>query len=159
MTDISEPIEDSPPRPLGRRLLPILLPVLALAAGFGVTYTGLLSPLSLLGPSTQAPAPQAAPVAVFLDVPRIILTIPGERTQTLALAVVVEIDPAAADTARLLMPRITDSFNGFLSQVDPMAFSRRGILEIIREELATRTRFILGEAAVRDLLITEFRIQ
>lgn len=157
MTDISEPIEDSPPRPLGRRLLPILLPVLALAAGFGVTYTGLLSPLSLLAPA--APAPQAAPVAVFLDVPRIILTIPGERTQTLALAVVVEIDPAAADTARLLMPRIADSFNGFLSQVDPVAFSRRGILEIIREELATRTRFILGESAVRDLLITEFRIQ
>lgn len=157
MTDISEPIEDSPPRPLGRRLLPILLPVLALAAGFGVTYPGLLSPLSLLAPA--APAPQAAPVAVFLDVPRIILTIPGERTQTLALAVVVEIDPAAADTARLLMPRIADSFNGFLSQVDPVAFSRRGILEIIREELATRTRFILGEAAVRDLLITEFRIQ
>lgn len=157
MTDISEPIEDSPPRPLGRRLLPILLPVLALAAGFGVTYTGLLSPLSLLAPA--APAPQAAPVAVFLDVPRIILTIPGERTQTLALAVVVEIDPAAADTARLLMPRIADSFNGFLSQVDPVAFSRRGILEIIREELATRTRLILGEATVRDLLITEFRIQ
>lgn len=157
MTDISEPIEDSPPRPLGRRLLPILLPVLALAAGFGVTYTGLLSPLSLLAPA--APAPQAAPVAVFLDVPRIILTIPGERTQTLALAVVVEIDPAAADTARLLMPRIADSFNGFLSQVDPVAFSRRGILEIIREELATRTRFILGETALRDLLITEFRIQ
>lgn len=157
MTDISEPIEDSPPRPLGRRLLPILLPVLALAAGFSITYTGLLSPLSLLAPA--APVPQAAPVAVFLDVPRIILTIPGERTQTLALAVVVEIDPAAADTARLLMPRIADSFNGFLSQVDPVAFSRRGILEIIREELATRTRFILGEAAVRDLLITEFRIQ
>lgn len=157
MTDISEPIEDSPPRPLGRRLLPILLPVLALAAGFGVTYTGLLSPLSLLAPA--APAPQAAPVAVFLDMPRIILTIPGQRTQTLALAVVVEIDPAAADTARLLMPRIADSFNGFLSQVDPVAFSRRGILEIIREELATRTRFILGESAVRDLLITEFRIQ
>lgn len=157
MTDISEPIEDSPPRPLGRRLLPILLPVLALAAGFGVTYTGLLSPLSLLAPA--APPPQAAPVAVFLDVPRIILTIPGERTQTLALAVVVEIDPAATDTARLLMPRIADSFNGFLSHVDPVAFSRRGILEIIREELATRTRFILGEAAVRDLLITEFRIQ
>ncbi|WP_415392323.1 flagellar basal body-associated FliL family protein [Paracoccus sp. SJTW-4] len=157
MTDISEPIEDSPPRPLGRRLLPILLPVLALAAGFGVTYTGLLSPLSLLAPA--ASPPQAAPVAVFLDVPRIILTIPGERTQTLALAVVVEIDPAAADTARLLMPRIADSFNGFLSQVDPVAFSRRGILEIIREELATRTGFILGEAAVRDLLITEFRIQ
>ena len=71
----------------------------------------------------------------------------------------VEIDPAQADTANLLLPRITDSFNSLLSQVDPVAFSRRGILEIIREELATRSRLILGDAAVRDLLITEFRIQ
>ena len=47
----------------------------------------------------------------------------------------------------------------FLSQVDASAFGRRGILEIVRGELATRTSFILGEAAVRDLLITEFRIQ
>jgi len=159
MTDISEPIEESPPRPLGKRLGPIILPVLALAAGFGATYAGLLSPLSLFAPPAAAPPALAAPDAVFLDVPRIILTIPGERTQTLALAVVIEIDPAAAETARLLMPRITDSFNGFLSQVDSVAFSRRGILEIIREELATRTRLILGDAAVRDLLITEFRIQ
>ena len=57
------------------------------------------------------------------------------------------------------MPRITDSYNGFLSQIDAAAFSRRGILEILRAELATRTRFVLGDAALRDLLITEFRIQ
>ena len=44
-------------------------------------------------------------------------------------------------------------------RIDAAAFSRRGILEIIRAELATRTRFVLGDAAVRDLLITEFRIQ
>jgi len=158
MTDISEPIEDVPRKSLGKRLLPIMLPVLALAVGFGASYSGLLSPLSMLA-APSAPATQTPPDVVFLDVPRIILTIPGERTQTLALAAVIEVEPAAAATAHLLMPRITDSFNGFLSQIDAAAFSRRGILEIIREELATRTRFILGDTAVRDLLITEFRIQ
>ena len=39
------------------------------------------------------------------------------------------------------------------------ALDRRGILEILRAEMATRARFVLGDQAVRDLLITEFRIQ
>lgn len=160
MTDISAPTDVSPPRPLLRRMLPIALPVLALAAGLGTTLTGLWSPVSLLRPAE--PATEAAPAAsaaTFLDVPRIVLTIPGERTQTLALSVIIEVEPGALGQARLLMPRILDSYNGFLSQIDAAAFSRRGILEIVRGELATRTGFILGEAAIRDLLITEFRIQ
>ena len=163
MTDISAPPEALPPKPLLRRLLPLSLPVLALAAGLGTTFTGLWSPLSLLGgaePAAEAAADpaHAAPAATFLDVPRIVLTLPGERTQTLALSVIIEVEPEALGQARLLRPRIEDSYNGFLSQIDPAAFSRRGILEIVRGELATRTGFILGEAAVRDLLITEFRI-
>ena len=160
MTDISEPLDASPPRPLLKRLLPVLLPVLALGAGVGSTATGLWSPLSLLRAAEPAAVEtQGGQAATFLDVPRLVLTLPGERTQTLALAVTLEVEPASLSQARLLMPRITDSFNGFLSQIDPAAFSRRGILEIMRGELATRTRFILGDAALRDLLITEFRIQ
>ena len=160
MTDISEPLDASSPRPLLKRLLPVLLPVLALAAGAGTTVTGLWSPMAMLRPAEPAPAEvQAPPAATFLDVPRIVLTLPGERTQTLALAVTLEVAPEALAQARLLMPRITDSYNGFLSQIDAAAFSRRGILEILRGELATRTRFVLGDSALRDLLITEFRIQ
>lgn len=159
MTDISASPQTLA-RPLLRRLLPLALPVVALAAGLGTTFTGLWSPLSLLGPAE--PAAEAMPVtpaATFLDVPRMVLTLPGERTQTLAMSVIVEIDPQALEQARLLMPRLLDSYTGFLSQIDAAAFSRRGILEILRGELATRTRFILGEAALRDILITEFRIQ
>ena len=160
MTDISEPLDASPSRPLLKRLFPLLLPVAALGAGLGTTATGLWSPLAMLRPAESAPAEaQEGPAATFLDVPRLVLTIPGERTQTLALSVTLDVDPQALAQARLLMPRITDSYNGFLSQIDAAAFGRRGILEILRAELATRTRFILGDAAVRDLLITEFRIQ
>ena len=160
MTDISEPLDAPPPRPLLKRLLPVLLPVLALAAGLGSTVTGLWSPLSMLHPAAPAPMEAQQPAAAtFLDVPRLVLTLPGERTQTLALAITLEVEPASLSQARMLMPRITDSYNGFLSQIDAAAFSRRGILDILRGELATRTRFILGDTALRDLLITEFRIQ
>lgn len=159
MTDISGPLGALPPKPLLKRLFPVLLPALALAAGLGSTVAGLWSPLAMLRPSEPGPAETQAASATFLDVPRIVLTIPGERTQTLALAVTLEVEPASLAQARLLMPRITDSYNGFLSQIEAAAFSRRGILEILRAELATRTRFILGDTAVRDLLVTEFRIQ
>ena len=36
---------------------------------------------------------------------------------------------------------------------------KRGILDIVRDELATRAVFVLGDKAFSDILITEFRIQ
>lgn len=160
MTDTADATVAEPGKSRIGRLMPLLLPVLALGGGAASTYLGFWSPLALIS-SSEAPAePHAAgPEIAFVDVPRIVLTVPGERTQTLALTVMIEVAPEAKAQALALMPRITDSYNGFLSRIDSSAFSRRGILEIIRAELATRTRFVLGDDAVRDLLITEFRIQ
>lgn len=158
MTDIAElPVDEAKPSRAGR-LVTLLLPVLAVGAGFGTSFMGLWSPLSFLEDKPAESAPAGIEVA-FVDVPRIILTIPGDRPQTLAMSVIIEVPPDQQAQVKALMPRITDSFNGFISRVDASAFSRRGILEIVRGELATRARFILGDAVVRDLLITEFRIQ
>lgn len=160
MTDIAEPPVAGAPRSRLGRLVPLLLPLVALAAGFGSSFMGFWSPLGLFSGSDPAAEDHAAgPEVAFVDVPRIILTIPGSRPQTLAMTVKIEVPPADKGTALMLMPRIVDSYNGFLSQIDAAAFSRRGILEIVRAELATRTRFVLGDKAVRDLLITEFLIQ
>ena len=90
---------------------------------------------------------------------RILLSLPGERPRTLAMSVLIDVAPASEALARQLMPRLSDAFTTFLADIDPAAFERRGILDIVRLELATRARFVLGEAAVRDLLITEYRIQ
>ncbi len=57
------------------------------------------------------------------------------------------------------MPRVSDAFTTFLSDVDPSAYDKRGVLEIIRTELVGRTRLVLGDEAVKDLLITEFRFK
>ena len=45
------------------------------------------------------------------------------------------------------------------SGIDPAAYDKRGVLEIIRAELLARTRYVLGEDAIKDLLITEFRFK
>lgn len=160
MTEIADPPVAAAPRSRLGRLVPMLLPVIALAAGFASSFMGFWSPLALFSAGGHAAEEQPAGAGVaFVDVPRIILSIPGERAQTLAMTVMIEVAPADRAQALALMPRILDSYNGFLSEIDAAAFSRRGILEIVRAELATRTRFVLGDKAVRDLLITEFRIQ
>lgn len=160
MTQITaETTLDEPGKPLLKRLLPVLIPLLALGAGAGSTIAGLWSPMALLQPSEPAAEVHAAPAVAFLDVPRIVLSLPGSGGRSLVVTAMIDIDPAEIGQARLLMPRVVDAFNGLLAGIDPAALDRRGILEILRAEMATRAGFVLGEAAVRDLLITEFRIQ
>lgn len=161
MTDITQTLDVPPRRSRMGRLLPLVISGGALAGGLATTYLGLWSPLALVGASSP-PAEHAAPAGpgvVFVDVPRIVLNLPGPQGKSLALSAMIEVEPASQAQARVLMPRISDAFNSFLSGIESAAFERRGILEIIRLELATRARFVLGDAALRDLLITEFRIQ
>lgn len=157
MTDMTAGGLAEPRRPLLKRAVPVLLTGAALAAGVGSTWLGFWSPVALLGGiGSHAPA---APAVSFLDVPRVVLTIPGGGGRSLVLTTMIEVDPARLAEAQLLLPRVVDAFNSFLSEIDPAAFDRRGILEIVRAELATRAGFVLGESLVRDLLVTEFRIQ
>ena len=102
--------------------------------------------------ASQAPAEAhaAGPEIVFVDVPRIILTVPGERTQTLALTVMIEVPPESRAQAEALMPRITDSFNEFLSRVDAAAFSlcaenNLRMVVFSMEGQGNITRALLGE--------------
>ena len=159
MTDITDESLAAPRKPMLKRMLPIMLPVVALIAGGATTFMGLWSPMALIGGGAPEVEAHAASAVVFLDVPRIVLTVPGGGGRSVVMTTMIDIDPAQVAQAKALMPRVTDAFNTFLTDIDPSAFDRRGILEIIRAELATRARFVLGETTVRDLLITEFRIQ
>ncbi len=96
---------------------------------------------------------------MFVDLPQIALTLSGPQSRTLALAVKVEAKPENVAQIEFLQPRILDAFNGFFSEVDPLAFEKKGIIDVVRNELSTRLTFILGEGAFNDILITEFRIQ
>lgn len=157
MSDIAEQTTEDGAKPRRRPLLLILAIVGFLAAGFGTTFMGLWNPLAFF---QEKPEPVAEDVSVtFVEIPQIALTMPGARARTLVLSTKIEVAPEKAKEVSQLLPRIQDSFNTFLSEVDPAAYEKRGILEIIRTELATRLAFILGEDGFDDLLITEFRIQ
>ena len=155
MTDAST---EAPAKKRGL-LLPVALVSLAAAAGFGTSYAGLWSPFDLPSHSAEAKSHDPAALADFAAVPPVQLSLTGTRARTLMLSAMIETEPGKLSDVEHLMPRVSDAFNGFLSEIDPAAFDKRGVLEIIRAELLNRTRFVVGENVVRDILITEFRLK
>lgn len=158
MTDATANLASDPPaKASGRKkLIALLLPVLLAGGGFASTYLGLWSPAAMLAPKEDA---TVVPETVFVAVPVIELTILGGSGQSLVLAASIETDSAHQAEVTHLMPRVLDSFNAFLSGIDPAAYDKRGVLEIIWAELVTRSRYVLGNEALKDLLITEFRFK
>ena len=148
---------DPPAKASGKKkLVPILAAVLLAGGGFASTYLGLWSPVTMLAPKEEAPP---APTVLFVPVPTIELTIPGGSGQSVVLSASIETDSAHRADVAHLMPRVLDAFTSFLSGIDPAAYDKRGVLEIIRAELVTRSRYVLGNEAIKDLLITEFRFK
>ncbi|MDO5657937.1 MAG: flagellar basal body-associated FliL family protein [Paracoccus sp. (in: a-proteobacteria)] len=151
MTEIVD--TDIPPAPAKRVGLLAIAVLVAAGLGFGASYTGTFAPSSLFSQNRAVTfdAPR------YADVPRI--TVPLGASRALALGIKLEIAAESQGNIDNAMPRILDSFNRFLTNIEAAAFSRRGVLEIIRQELLTRAQHIAGESAVTDLLVTEFAIQ
>lgn len=139
-------------------LMKLGLPLICLGGGFAVSYLGIWAPQSLLE-KREKPEQSQQISKVFVALPPIVLTLAGPRSRNLVMGVKIETDPAHASQVEYLQPRILDAFNSFLADIDPAAFERRGILDVVRNELVTRLSFILGADAFSDVLITEFRIQ
>ncbi|MFD1796708.1 flagellar basal body protein FliL [Paracoccus aurantiacus] len=149
-------IDEVPARRGRGRLALIALVLSAGICGFAASYMGFVSPLAMF--SKDAGHSEPLPEIGFVDVPRIVVPMPG-RNRQLMMSIKLEVAPQDAAQVQLLMPRIADSFTGFLSDIDPAAMDRRGVLEIIRAELTTRAQIVLGDGIVKEVLITEFAIQ
>lgn len=124
--------------------------------GVAASYLGYITPSALT--AGGAAAERQGPVSGYVDVPRIMLPLAGRDRQ---LVLTIKLETTAEHVADIehQLPRILDSFNSFLSDIDPAAFDRRGVLEIVRAELQTRVDMLLGEQRVGNVLITEFAIQ
>lgn len=167
LTDAAPPA----PRRKGRKLLLLALPLLAAGAGAAGSYLDYVSPLAMVGlgaDSAEAGAKAeggehgeaaAGPGIAFVDLPDINVSLPGAQPRMLHLAVKLETDAPKKAEVEHLLPRVSDAFNTFLTGISPQAFDRRGILEVIRDELTTRAREAIGNDIRVDVLVTEFALK
>lgn len=158
MTDLAEPDGNTAGTPRRRGpLLAVILIAVFVSAGLASTYMGLWSPSQILSRPQQATADEDA--VVFVDIPTIVLLIPGRQGRNLVLSAKIETLTKHQADVEYMIPRILDSFNGFLVEIDASAYEKRGILDVIRSELMTRASYVIGPENLNDVLITEFRIQ
>lgn len=154
---LAEPGE-SAPAARGRRrwLLVAVLGVAAGGAGFAPTWLGLWSPFALIEGIAAPKSGGEAGAPVFVEVPSLVLSIPGPHPRRVRLGITLEVQERNRAAVTHLLPRVTDVATGFLTGVAPEAYDRRGILEVVRAELTTRIAQALGPGKVDDVLLTEF---
>lgn len=141
-----------------KSLLLVAVATIALAGGgFASTYFGFLSPGELLAKKEHVDDPFAT--IDFVELPPIVTTITGQTPRQVRIVARLEVEAGNIEVVEKMLPRVSDAFNSFMAGIDPAAFDKRGVLEVIRAEMVTRTGFALGEGMIRDVLITEFAIK
>lgn len=122
------------------------------AGGFAASYGGFVT----LPGSGDSPA--AAPDSVrtdFVPVGTIVVST-GANGRHLRFSAELEVAQGEAAEVARLMPRVRDVLNGYLRAVEPAVLDRAEALTILRAQMLRRVQMVLGGAAVRDLLVTEF---
>lgn len=149
--------EDAPPKKKSK--LPILIGlVLALAlggGGFYATYAGLI--LGANAAPEHAMDGEAMPDIAFVPIDPVVVSLAGAAgNRHLKFTSQLEVEMMHAAEVTLLLPRILDVLNSYLSAVDPKSLEGQAAIVRVRAQLLRRIQIVTGEGRVRDLLITEF---
>ena len=161
----AEPAEAAPVKKGGKKLLLVAIPVVLIAVGAGLWFSGILP--NLIGGKkkpdpVQVAAAKLNAAPVYLDVPEIItnLNVPGRRQSYLKLHAKLELG-GAEDTAPVTaaMPRILDLFQTYLRDMRPEELRGSEGSYRLREELVGRASVAVAPAHVQDVLFEELIIQ
>jgi flagellar protein FliL len=158
---MAEAVEaDAPPaakrskKPL---LFGLLLALVMGGGGFYTAFSGMI--LGAMHEESAGPATEVAalPDIAFVPVDSVIVALaPGAGNRHLKFTAQVEVESAYVADVTLLLPRILDVFNSYLSAVDPLSLEDSAAIVRVRAQLLRRIQVVVGEGRVRDLLITEF---
>jgi flagellar FliL protein len=112
--------------------------------------------------AAEKAAAAAAPVAVFFDLPDLLVNLntTGRKASFLKLSVSLELE-RADDLARLqaVMPRIIDNFQVYLRELRVEDLRGSSGIYRLREELLTRVNTAVAPIKVHDVLFKEMLVQ
>jgi flagellar FliL protein len=147
-----------------KRLLMLGAPIfLLICAVLGTMFSGILDPLLGLD-KHEAPVEKKAEkkVAVFFDVPELLVNLntTGTRSTFLKITVSLELEKAE-DVARIkeVMPRILDNFQVYLRELRLDDLRGSAGMYRLREELLARVNAAVAPVKVRDILFKEMLVQ
>jgi flagellar protein FliL len=158
---MADAVEGDVPKPKKRSKKPLLFGlVLAMAlggGGFYASFSGLILGADDHGDAMAAHEVGALPDVAFVPVDSVIVALgEGAENRHLKFTAQVEVESAYAADVTLMLPRILDVFNSYLTAVDPLSLEESAAIIRVRAQLLRRIQVVVGEGRVRDLLITEF---
>ena len=143
-----------------KKILLIAAPVLLLAIGAGLWFSGIL-PRLIFGkpPEVIASGPQ---VRVFVDLPEMVTNLNGTSKRQVYIKLHAKLEvpgKADADAVAAAMPRIQDLFQTYLRDLRPEELKGSIGSYRLREELINRASIAIAPAEVRDVLFIELVIE
>lgn len=99
------------------------------------------------------------PIATaFLDMESFTVSLKG-RQRVLRLGVTLETPEDMVEFINPNDPQLRDAFMGYLSAIEMKQVEDAAFLVRLRAQLTRRARFVLGEANVQSVLITDFLVR
>jgi flagellar protein FliL len=159
----AEPLAGPKQRGGKRKLIALGAPVLAVALGAGLWFSGVLPRLLGHGDAhseTRAEAQPAAPV--FFELPEMVANLNGNTRRPSYLKLQVKLELARKEDAAVVqaaMPRLLDLFQTYLREMRPEELRGSAGTHRLREELIARANLAVAPARITDVLFTEMLVQ
>ncbi len=160
------PEEQAPPPPasslLANRRLILLAgaPLLVLALGGGLWFSGVAPRLLGIGHGDQKDAKPAAPI--YVDLPEFVANLNSNPHRPSYVKLQARLEVARqqdAEIVRAAMPRLQDLFQTYLRETRPEELRGSTGTYRLREELIGRANLAAAPARITDVLFTQMLIQ
>jgi flagellar FliL protein len=163
-TDDAAADGDAAPKKGGKKkLIMLAVPVVLIAVGAGLWFTGILPGLLGMKPEEHhaAEAPKPGP-PVFVDLPDMIANLAGPVGKPSYVKLQARLEIARAEDAEKIkqaMPRLQDMFQTYLREMRPEELRGSAGTFRLREELLGRANVAVAPVKVNDVLFTQLLIQ
>ncbi|MSP01803.1 MAG: flagellar basal body protein FliL [Acetobacteraceae bacterium] len=163
-TPKDETTEDTAPKPGGKKKLILMAaPVLLIALGAGLWFSGILPGLLGMKHDEHHEAEAGKPaIPVFVDLPDMIANLAGPSSKPSYIKLQARLEVSRQEDVekiKLAMPRLQDMFQTYLREMRPEELRNSIGTYRLREELLGRANVAVAPVKVHDVLFTQLLIQ